>query len=119
MNTIFYSIVKIIITAIIIFLISEIAKRYSLVAGIIASLPLTSLLAMIWLYIDTRDISLISELSKEIFLMVIPSLVFFVSLPVIINKTKNFVISMLIASSLTTGAYYMWFLLIKKINLIK
>ncbi len=119
MNTLLYSVVKILITAFLIFLISEIAKRYSLIAGIIASLPLTSLLAMIWLYIDTRDLSLISELSKEIFFMVIPSLVFFVSLPVIISKTKNFVLSMIISSSLTTGAYYFWFMIIRKLNLVK
>ncbi|TYC03072.1 MAG: DUF3147 family protein [Kosmotoga sp.] len=119
MNTIIYSVVKIITTAVIIFLISEIAKRYSLFAGIIASLPLTSLLAMIWLYIDTKDLSLISDLSKEIFYMVIPSLAFFICLPIFISKTKNFLLSMIMSSLLTTGAYYLWFFIIKKINLVK
>lgn len=118
MNSTLYAIVKIIVTAIIIFLISEIAKKYSLFAGIIASLPLTSILAMIWLYIDKRNPQSIIQLSWDIFYMVIPSLAFFVSLPLILKWSKSFVFSMIAAGAITSGAYYVWFRILKYFNIV-
>ena len=63
-----YYLLKTIITAIIIVIIAEIAKRSSLLAGILASIPLTSLLAFIWLYWDTKDPQKVIELSNSIML---------------------------------------------------
>jgi len=116
MSTVFYSVIKILITAVLVFLISEIAKRYSLVAGVLASLPLISILAMIWLYIEKRDTELISTLSHDIFLMVIPSLVFFIAMPIFLRWMKNFYLSLLISGLLTSGAYALWLLLLKRIR---
>jgi hypothetical protein len=59
----FYLITKVFLSAIIIVGVSEIAKRSSVLGGLIASLPLVSILAMIWIYIDTKDIEKISQLS--------------------------------------------------------
>jgi uncharacterized membrane protein (GlpM family) len=55
-----YYIIKVLISAIIIVTVSEISKKSSLVGGIFASIPLVSVLAMIWLYIDTQDVQKIS-----------------------------------------------------------
>ena len=49
-----YIILKTLISAIIIVAVSEIAKKYTWTAAIIVSLPLTSLLAFVWLYWDTK-----------------------------------------------------------------
>ncbi len=68
-----YYIFKITITAALIVLISEVAKRCSFIGAILASIPLVSVLAMIWLYIDTKDVTNISSLSISIFWLVIPS----------------------------------------------
>ncbi len=51
-----YFFLKTLITALIVAGVSELAKQYSLFAAAIASLPLTSILAFIWLYEDTKDI---------------------------------------------------------------
>ena len=59
-----YIVLKIFITALTVIAIGEIAKRSSLLAGIIASVPLTSLLAFLWIYYETQDFSLIKVLSK-------------------------------------------------------
>ena len=48
--------VKLIITAAIIVIVSEVAKKSSLLAAIIISLPLISLLAFIWIYLETKNI---------------------------------------------------------------
>ena len=68
-----YFFFKTIISAIIIVAVSEIAKKYTWTAAIIVSLPLTSLLAFIWLYWDTKDtimichaIDIIKRVSKLI-----------------------------------------------------
>ncbi|AKI96654.1 DUF3147 family protein [Kosmotoga pacifica] len=114
MNSVLYSVIKIMITAVLVFLISEVAKRYSLIAGVLASLPLTSILAMIWLYLEKRDTELISTLSRDIFLMVIPSLVFFIAMPIFLRWMKSFYISLLISGTLTSSAYALWFLILKR-----
>jgi len=116
MSSVLYSVVKIMITAVLVFLISEIAKRYTLVAGLLASLPLTSILAMIWLYVEKRDPELISTLSYDIFFMVIPSLVFFIVLPILLKWMKSFYFSLIVSSAFTFSAYTVWFMILRKIR---
>ncbi len=86
--TMLYYLLKISITVILIVVISEIAKRSTLIGGILASIPLISVLAMVWLYIDTRDIQKISELSMSVFWLVIPSLTLFIVLPLLLKKNQ-------------------------------
>lgn len=73
--------IKVIVTAILVVCISEAAKRWTFLGAVIASLPLTSVLAMIWLYIDTRSVEKVSELSWGIFWIAVPSLIFFILFP--------------------------------------
>jgi len=60
---------------------------------------------MIWLYIDSKDIGKIKSLSTSIFWMVIPSLVLFLSIPILINIGFNFWYSLLIGIILTIAFY--------------
>jgi len=85
-----YLVVKTIITVIIIVAISEIARRSSFIAGILASIPLTSALAITWLYFDTNDSLQVVQLSKSIFWLVIPSLVLFITFPFFIRLQLSF-----------------------------
>ena len=50
-----YNIVKILISAILIALISEVSKRSTFFGAILASIPQVSVKAMNWLYFDTND----------------------------------------------------------------
>src|SRR5690349_12496787 len=68
-------IIKLLISAAIIVAVSEVSKRSSLIGGLLASLPLTSFLAMLWLYKDTKDTAKVAALSMSIFWLVLPSLV--------------------------------------------
>ena len=105
-----YYFVKIIISAISIVIISEIAKRSSFIGGLIASIPLISLLAFFWLYIETKEPSKIIDLSYAIFWLVIPSLVLFLILPELLKYGLNFYISILLSIILTIICY--WFMII-------
>lgn len=85
--------------------VSEAAKRSTLLGALIASLPLTSLLAMIWLYVDTGDGEKVASLASSILWLVLPSLILFIVLPVLIRLGWGFWPSLAIASTLTVAGY--------------
>ena len=101
-----YYLVKIVITTILIVAISEIAKRSTFVGAILASVPLVSVLAIIWLYIDTKDVTRISNLSTSVFWLVIPSLTLFLALPLLLKQGLNFYLSISISIGLTVACYW-------------
>ena len=100
-----FALIKIAITAILVFLISEIAKRSSLLAAALASLPLTTILAMIWLYLDTRDAKTTAQLSTSVFWMILPSLFFFLIFPILVKQGVRF-FPALIVSCIGMAAVY-------------
>jgi|TARA_B100000902_G_C27320843_1_gene924366 uncharacterized membrane protein (GlpM family) len=104
-----YTLFKILFTAIIVVVISEIAKKSTLIAGIVASIPLTSLLAFVWLHFDTQDIESIRDLSRNILLMIPPSLTFFISLYFIVGWNMSFYLSLFISIILTAIVYWLYF----------
>lgn len=65
--------------------VSELAKRGGTAGALLASIPTVSVLAMIWLYAETRDARQVATLSSDIFWLVLPSLVLFVALPLLIR----------------------------------
>ncbi len=102
-----YYVIKLVITAVLIVLISEISKRSSFVAAILASVPLVSVLAILWLYVDTKDVGKISALTTSIFWLVIPSLAFFITLPVLLKQNINFYLSLGVSIAITVGCYFL------------
>ena len=84
---------KLLISSGIIVLVSEIAKKSAYLGGLIASIPLISVLSMIWLYIDTKDIESVKALSNSILWMVIPSISLFISLPILLRSGIGFYLS--------------------------
>ena len=101
-----YYTLKIFVTAFIIVLVSEIAKRSSGFAALIASLPLTSLLAIIWLHIDGLESTQIAMLSGQIFWLVLPSLVFFLALPLLLKRGLGFWPSLGLSTTATIVCYF-------------
>jgi len=108
-----YYITKVAVTAVLVVLISEIAKRSSVIGAILASVPLTSVLAMIWLYVDTGDVQKISELASSIFWLVLPSLALFIALPLLIAKGMNFYLGLIISIGITAVCYLVMVLVLK------
>ena len=110
----FFSILKVLITAIVIVLAAEVAKRSSLLAGLIVSMPLITVLTLIWLYWDTRDAQKIIDLSYNTIIMVIPSFVFFIFLPLMLKLKQSFSISLFTAILSTSIAYFIFIFFLKK-----
>ncbi len=109
-----YFIIKLVITAVLIVLISEISKRYSLAGALLAAVPLVSILAMIWMYIDTGSAESSVEFSKRIIWLIAPSMTLFFAFPILIKKGIGFYPSLFIATMLTIGAYYSVIYLLSK-----
>lgn len=101
-----YYLVKLAVTTILIVLISEIAKRSSFVGALLASIPLVSVLAMIWLYVDTKDASKVSALATGVFWLVLPSLALFIALPLLLKQGINFYTSMSLSIGITVVCYW-------------
>ena len=108
-----YLIMKFGLTALTVVIISEVARKSSFFGAFIASLPIISILSFIWIYIDTKDINKISELSKSILVLVLPSLVFFIAMPMCINKGYQFNTSMLVSILATSITYLVLIYILK------
>lgn len=108
---------KALISGLVIAGVSELGKRYSVVAALLASLPLTSILAMLWLYGETGDAQKIIRLSKGIFWAVLPSLLFFIVLPLLLKGGMKFGLAMILSCTTMSLAYFLYFFLINKIGI--
>ena len=109
-----YYAVKVMVSAIIIATITEIAKRSPGFAALIASLPLTSLLAFIWMHAEGAETLRIAELSGQIFWLVLPSLVLFLLLPLLIKSGLGFWLGLLLSVVATAACYAMMLPLLRK-----
>ena len=112
-----YFIVKTFVTTIVVVTVAEVAKRSSLLAGLIILIPLTTFLALIWLYWETKDIQKIIDLSNATLLMIVPSLTFFIFLPILIKLNLPFAWSMIGSVLLTAACYFFFLLILQKTNL--
>jgi hypothetical protein len=100
-----FGIVKTLLSALIITAISEIAKRSPAFAALIASLPLLSVLGMIWIYNETHDIPRLAAHSEATFWFVLPSLPMFLALPAMLRHGMGFYLALAINCALTALLY--------------
>ncbi|MBD0329679.1 MAG: DUF3147 family protein [Thermoleophilia bacterium] len=102
-----YLLLKAVLSGAVVAVASEVARRSSLLGAVLISLPLTSILAAIWLYRDTRDTAEVAALSWAILWVILPSLVFFVVLPLAL-RSLPFWQSLLLACIATALGYGVW-----------
>ena len=72
-----YVIVKYLITAAMVILVSEFAKANDKLGGLVAALPLVTVLTLIWLYIEQQPVTKIANHAYYTFWYVIPTLPMF------------------------------------------
>jgi hypothetical protein len=101
-----YLILKVVITTGLVVAISEISRRSTLLGGILASVPLISVLALIWLYVDTKDDARVIQLSTSVFWLVLPSLSLFLLLPVLLRHGVAFVAALPISLGVMVLLYF-------------
>lgn len=88
---------KIITSSLTIILITEIARKNSILAGMIAVLPINILLSLFWIYIENRNIELLTGFIQSALLGIIPTIIFLVSIIYFSSKQNNFGVSVFIS----------------------
>ena len=97
---------KAVISGLLVAAIAEISRRNSTIAALLAALPIISVLAILWMWHDTRDVNQIAAFSWGVFWYVLPSLLFFVLLPVLLRSAHlPFYAALLIAAAATIVAF--------------
>lgn len=109
----FFLITKALLSGGLIVAISELAKRNNTAASIVHSLPLLSLLALIWLYSDTRDTALIGRHMTGTFWFVLPTLPMFLAVPWLLRRGWDFWPALGAGVLLTVALYFLTMRLLK------
>lgn len=81
-----YLIVKYLITAGVVVLVSELARRSDKLGGLVAALPLVTVLTLIWLYVEQQPLAKIANHAWYTFWYVIPTLPMFLAFPLLLPK---------------------------------
>ncbi len=112
-------ITKYLITAGVIVLISEVAKRSDKLGGLIAALPLVTLITLFWLYFEDQNEEKISNHAYYTFWYVIPTLPMFFIFPYLLPKF-GFLMTIALSILLTIVCFGLFALLLKPfgINLL-
>lgn len=101
----YYLLVKALLSGIIIAAVSEIAKRSPGFGALVASLPLVSLLGMIWLWRDTGDPVRMAAHAEATFWFVLPSLPMFLLIPIMLRQGFSFWVALAVGCALTVLLY--------------
>ena len=100
-----YLTMKAAVSGVIVAIASEIARRSPTLGALVVSLPLLSILTMVWLWRDTGDITRIADHAWATFWLVLPTLPMFLLMPALLRAGHSFWTSLLAGSVLTIGAY--------------
>ena len=98
---------KYLITAGVVVLISEVAKRSDRLGGLIAALPLVTVLALIWLYVENQSSEKISNHAYYTFWYVLPTLPMFLIFPYLLKKF-GFWITLSLSMMITLIIFYIF-----------
>jgi hypothetical protein len=102
----FYLVLKALISGIIVMAVSEIAKRNPAFGALVVSLPLVSILAIVWLWRDTGDTTRIANHAEATFWYVLPSLPMFLALPYLLRSGLNLWLALGASCLLTVFLYF-------------
>ena len=97
--------IKTVISGLLVALVSTISRRFPGWGGLLASLPLVSVLAMLWLYGETREPEKVAALAMSTFWFILPSLPMFLIIPLMIRSGWSFGLTMIAALAITLALY--------------
>lgn len=104
-GTMLLFLIKAAVSGLLVALISTIAKRYPGWGGLVASLPLVSVMAMLWLYGETRETEKVAALAMSTFWFFLPSMPMFLLIPLMLRSGWSFGVTMVTAVVVTMLLY--------------
>ena len=112
-----YLLIKALVSGAIVAAVSEIARRFPGWGGLLASLPLVSVLAMTWLYVDTRDPLKVADLAISTFWFFLPSIPMFLIIPALLRSGWSWAATMALAIVITLALYALMFWIAPRLGL--
>ncbi len=115
MNQTAFFIFKASVSGILIALISTLAKNYPKWAALLTALPLMTFLSLIWIYWENKNLEMLAQYTWDVFIWVIPSLIFFIAAYILFKKQIPFVWAM----TLSTFILLVGILIFEKLGILK
>ncbi|MEM6812251.1 MAG: DUF3147 family protein [Pseudomonadota bacterium] len=112
-----FSIIKALISGVIVSAVSEISKRSAAFGALVVSLPIISILSFTWVYLETKDVNRVADLSQATFWFVIPSLPFFFVLPYLLKAGLHYFAALALSVALTIILYFLMVMMLKKFGI--
>ena len=103
---------KFIITALIIVIVTEIAKFNDRIGGLIAALPITTFIILFWLHYEKNSIEKISNHASYTLLYVLPTLPMFLIFPYLLDRF-SFWVTLLSSGLISVACFWLISLLVK------
>lgn len=97
--------IKALISGILVATVSEVSRRSPAFGGLIASLPIVSVLAMMWMWVEDKDAERIADHSFATFWFVLPSLPMFLILPMLLRAGLHFYLALMLSCLVTIALY--------------
>jgi uncharacterized membrane protein (GlpM family) len=107
---------KYLITAAVVVLVSEVAKRSDRLGGLLAALPLVTVLALIWLYVERQPQSKIANHAWYTFWYVVPTLPMFLAFPLLLPRL-GFWPTLLACVVITVVCFWLFALLVRRFGI--
>ncbi len=112
-----FALFKALLSGLIIAAVSEVTKRSAAFGALIASLPIVSVLAMIWIWIETKDSARIADHAEATFWLVLPSLPMFLILPALLRHGVHFFVALGASCAVTVALYFIMVWVLKKFGM--
>lgn len=109
-------ILKYLITAAVVVIVSEVAKRSDQLGALVASLPLVTFMVLIWLHLDNQPSEKISNHAFYTFWYVIPTLPMFLVFPYL-HQQFGFWLALGGCTILTIGLFLLWAMILKQFSI--
>jgi hypothetical protein len=100
-----YLAIKAALSGVIVMVVSEVARLNPGIGGLIASLPLVSILGILWLWRDASDVERVATFSQATFWFVLPSLPMFLAFPAMLRQGVGFWVALALSCVLTMAPY--------------
>ncbi len=112
-----FAAIKALISGIIVAVISEVTKRSPAFGALVASLPIVSILAMVWLWHETGDTKRIADHSEATFWFVLPSLPMFLVFPMLLRNGLQFYVALALSGVMTVILYFAMIWILRKFGM--
>jgi len=108
-----YDAIKLLISVIIIVFCTQIGRKLPTLAGLVAVMPLTGLIVLVWLYTDNPDnFNLMTDYTKGALWGILPTILFFLTAFICFRKHLSLwiVLSASFAAWLIAAFFHQWLL---------